>query len=170
MRQTRKPMLVQALVAKSAVQRFDIRVLIRFAGLNQPQGYPMAMSPGQHRFTGELRSVVGADNRGLATLRADPVQNASQVIAADRMFRNNGNYLMRSVIDDHQVLERTTRGDAIKHKVHGPDLVAAARTHERLPIGNRDLLAPATLDMQLLEAVEPFDTLMVDDLAGLTQL
>jgi hypothetical protein len=82
------------------------------------------------------------------------------------MFRNNGNYLMRCVIDDYQVLERATRGDAIKHKVHGPDLVAAARPHERLPIGNRDLLAPATLDMQLLEAIESFDTLMVDDLAG----
>ena len=98
MRQARQPMLVQALIAQSAVERFDIRVLIRFARLNQAQGYPMAMSPGQHRFTGELRSVVGADNRGLATLRADPVQNASQMIAADRMFRNNGNYLMRCIM------------------------------------------------------------------------
>jgi hypothetical protein len=38
-----------------------------------------------------------------------------------------------------------------------------------LPIGNRYLLAAAMLDMQLLEAVEPFNiAIVVDDLA-LTQ-
>lgn len=76
-----KPMLVQT--------RFDIGVLVRLAGLDQSQRYPLAMRPCQHRLAGELRPIVGTDHCGLAAFGTDLIENTGQVIAADRMFGDN---------------------------------------------------------------------------------
>ena len=37
MGQTREPVLIEALVSEPAVERFDIRILVRLARLDQPQ-------------------------------------------------------------------------------------------------------------------------------------
>lgn len=66
-------MFVQALVPEPAIERLDVGVLVRLAGLDQPQRDACAMRPVQHRLAGELRAVVGPYHRGRAALRADAV-------------------------------------------------------------------------------------------------
>jgi hypothetical protein len=53
------PVLVQALVAEPAIERFDVRVLRRFAGRDQAERDPACMRPRQHGAPAELQSVVG---------------------------------------------------------------------------------------------------------------
>ena len=48
MGQTREPVLIEALVAEPAVERFDIRVLVRLARLDQAQRDAARMRPCQH--------------------------------------------------------------------------------------------------------------------------
>jgi len=61
MRQADEPVFVQALIAQSAVKRFDIGVLVGLARLDQEQPYTTTMRPRQHRPAAELLAVVGAD-------------------------------------------------------------------------------------------------------------
>ena len=60
MRQADEPVLVQALVPKSPVERFDIRILIGFSGFDQEQSDATCVRPGQHRLATELLAVVSA--------------------------------------------------------------------------------------------------------------
>lgn len=76
-------MFVQTLVTEPPVQRFDVGVLVWLAGLDQSQRDSLAMRPRQHGFAGELRAVVGADDGRCAALRADPVEDAREMVAAD---------------------------------------------------------------------------------------
>ena len=45
MRQAREPVLVQAFVAKPAIEGLDVGVLIRLAGFDQPQRKPAGVRP-----------------------------------------------------------------------------------------------------------------------------
>ena len=58
------------------------------------------MRPVQHRLTGELRAFVGPRHRRCAALRAGAVEDASEVIATECVLRNDGNSLMRRIVDD----------------------------------------------------------------------
>src|SRR5258706_6530623 len=128
------------------------------------------MRPGQHRFTRELRAVVRTDDDRLAALRTDPIQDACQVIAADRVLRHDGHGFVRRVVDDHQALQRPSRGNPIEHEVHRPNLVRSTRTDQRLAIGDGDLLAPPPADVQLPQPIQPPDAFVVHELTGLAQL
>jgi hypothetical protein len=163
-------MLVQTLVTEPPVERFDVGVLVWLAGLDQSQRDSLAMRPRQHGFAGELRAVVGADDGRCAALRTDTVQDAREMVAADRMFRHDGHDLVRRVIHDHRALDRTPRGRPVKHEVHRPDLVRLTRSHQRLPVRHRDLLAAPAPNMQLLEPIQPLNPLVVHALAGLLEL
>lgn len=54
-----KPTLVQALVTETAVERFDVGVLIGLAGFDQEQLDTTSMCPCQHGPAAELLAVVG---------------------------------------------------------------------------------------------------------------
>ena len=47
MRQAREPVLVQALIAEPAIERLDVAVLRRLAGLDQPQRDAARVRPGR---------------------------------------------------------------------------------------------------------------------------
>jgi hypothetical protein len=55
MREAHEPVLVQALVAESAVERLDVRVLIRLARLDMSQRDAMTVCSSEHRLARELR-------------------------------------------------------------------------------------------------------------------
>lgn len=92
------------------------------------------------------------------------------MVATNRVLRDNRNGLVRRIVDNYEALERAPGSHLIEHKIHRPNLVRAARPHQRLPFGSRDLLAPPTPDMQLFERVPPLSALVVDDLASLPEL
>ena len=58
LRDTEKPVLVQALIAKLAVEAFDIRVFDRFAGANEAQREAAVIRPRIERAAGKFRPVV----------------------------------------------------------------------------------------------------------------
>ena len=103
-----EPMLVQAFVAQPTIEGFDVRVLVGLARFDQAQANAVTMRPGQHGPAGELLAIVGSDDRWPAAERADLVQQAHQVVTANRMLRNHGDCLVCGVVNDCQALERPT--------------------------------------------------------------
>ena len=65
--QAREPVLVEALIAEPAVERFDIGVLIGFARFDQAQGDTAFMRPGQHGSAAELLGIIRAQHPREAT-------------------------------------------------------------------------------------------------------
>lgn len=61
-----EPVVIQALIAESAVERLNVCVLVRFAGLDQSQRDAVEVGPCQHRSTRKFRAVAGSYNCGLA--------------------------------------------------------------------------------------------------------
>src|SRR5690606_36897387 len=68
--ETDKPVLIETLVAQSAVEGFDVGVLVGLARLNQAQRDTVTVRPDQHGSACECLAVVGADDRGPAAAGA----------------------------------------------------------------------------------------------------
>src|ERR1700759_4583736 len=92
------------------------------------------------------------------------------MITSHTVLDHHSDCLVGSIVDNRQALETATRGDSVEDKIHRPNFIGSAWSHQGLALAERDLLAPPTPDLQLFQRVEPLDTLVVDDLAGLSQL
>lgn len=94
--------------------------------------------------------------------------------AADAVFGNSRQALMRGIVHDHQNLinrpPATRSKDKDKGKVHRPQLVRCARAYQQLTLGHTNLLATLTLDLQPLQTIQPLHPRVVYTLAGLAQL
>src|SRR5258708_13317447 len=77
------------------------------------------------------------------------------MITADGVFWHDRDGFVRGIIHNRQTLHRSTPSDAVKHKIHRPQLVVLARTHQRLPIGHPALLAPPAPDLELSHPPQP---------------
>jgi hypothetical protein len=78
--QVLKPVCIQTLVAKAAVEAFDETVLRRLAGLNVDQPDATLFDPRQKTTAGEFRSVVDANTfRTFPTARS-PLPSDAGVI------------------------------------------------------------------------------------------
>jgi len=144
---------IEALVAKAAIKRLDIGILVRLPRLDETQVHTMTMGPGQHGLAGELLPVIRPDDGRPTTLRADPIEHPRKVVASKGMFRLDRHRLMGRVIHDHQALDGSAAGDPVKYKIHEPYLVGGAGTQQGLPIGHRNILAPSAADLQLLQPI-----------------
>ena len=105
MGQTREPVLVEALIAEPAVERFDVGVLIRFTRLDQAQRDTAFMRPGQHRMATELLGVVGAENPREATYECQPIEGASHRPATEGTSGHDSHGFRRCIIHDCQTLD-----------------------------------------------------------------
>ena len=79
--QVGEPVFVEALVAQTTVERFDVGVLVRLARFDQPQLYTSFVRPRHHRLAAELLAVIGADDLGQASTERQPIQHSSQPLA-----------------------------------------------------------------------------------------
>lgn len=75
----------QALVAKAAVEALDVSVLHRLSRLDEAQFDTVCRRPCLQRPTGELRTVVVADDLGQSTLGFDLVWHARDVQCRDEV-------------------------------------------------------------------------------------
>jgi hypothetical protein len=64
MQQAGKPVFVEAFVAESPVERFNVSVLIGLAGFDQAKLHTALVRPGDHGLTAELFAVVAANHLG----------------------------------------------------------------------------------------------------------
>ena len=64
LRQTRKPMVIQALIPETPVEALDERILRGFPGLDQLELNAMLAGPLTQRLAGKFRSLVGSNGLG----------------------------------------------------------------------------------------------------------
>ena len=87
-----------------------------------------------------------------------------------RARRDDRHRLGRRVVDYRQALHGAPLGRAVEDEVRRPDLVRGRRPHQRLTVGDRDLLASTPAYLQARLRVQALDALVVDPFAGLPQL
>jgi hypothetical protein len=76
---------VEAFVADSAVERFDVAVAPRFSGRDEGQPDPFA-GPVGHRVAGQFRAVVAAQHGRVATHGGEAVQFVDEDVGGDGSF------------------------------------------------------------------------------------
>ena len=80
LKQARKPMVVQALIPKPAVEALDERVLRGFPGLDQLELNAMLAGPLVERFAGKFWSLVGSNGLGVAPEASRLIKDARHVM------------------------------------------------------------------------------------------
>ena len=128
------------------------------------------MRPRQQCPAAELLPVIGSDRFGQPACLGQLVEDARELLPAYCSLRNNGYSLVGRVINDCQILDDAPFCCPIEHKIHGPYLVGGQGPFEGMAFGDRDLLPLALSNLQTRFGIEPIYTLVVNDLAGLTQL
>ena len=91
--------LVKALVAQLAVERFDEGILHGLARLDVVPRDP-ASCPAQHRTTGEFRPIVANHRLRCGSLDREPLQFAHHPYAAERGVDHCRQALTAEVVDD----------------------------------------------------------------------
>src|ERR1700739_4003524 len=97
--QRAEPVGVQAFVAKTSVEAFDVSVLHRSSWLDVDQVDLAFFSPAQHATRCELRSVVGTHTLRLATVLDQPIQCSRHSTAAEARLSLQYQALARERID-----------------------------------------------------------------------
>ena len=168
--QTREPMLVEALIAETPVERFDIGVLIRFARFDQTQRDAALVGPRQHGASAELRAIIGTQDARQAPLVRQVVECTGDGDAPEGTRRDDGHRLGRRIVDNGQALHRPPLGGAVEDEIGGPNLVRCRGPAQRVPLRDRDLLPSSAPHLELGVGVQALDALVVDLMAFLPQL
>lgn len=119
-------MLVQAFIAKLAVERFDVAVLHRLAGLNELQRDAVSVSPLVERACIEFWPLVGADRRWLAAETNHLVEHAHDIVASHAVIEGDLDRLLGEVIDRGQALQTPAVFEPVHDEVHRPHFVGPA--------------------------------------------
>jgi len=163
---------IQKFIAQARVEAFDVAVLPRAArrdvgGLGTNGGDPLLQGFGH-----ELGPIVGADVTGDTTQDKEIRQNVDHVDGLEPPRDPDRQALVGELVDDveHSVLASIV--GAILDEVVGPDVVAMLRPQpDARPIRQPK---PAAFwlfvrNLQALTPPDPFNSLVVDDPAGLLQ-
>jgi hypothetical protein len=84
-----EPVCTQALISQPTVEALDIGILIRLAGVDQPQFDPLR----------------------LGSLRTNCIEHARQVRVVHRVVHGHRDYLFHLVINHHETLDSASSGD-----------------------------------------------------------
>ena len=135
---------IEALVPQLAVEGFPRAVLPGAAGLDEEGRDPDPVQPVPHRGGGELRAVVGAQQRRRPALDAELGQPRQDVVAAQSAGDVETQALAGVLIHDGADPHRAPSGGAVEDEVVGPDVVGplgpppqqrAGREPEAAPFG-----------------------------------
>ena len=99
MRKVVEVVIVQALVAKLAVERLDVAVLHGPARLNELECDGVSVSPLIERLGSEFRPLVGANRRRPAAKARNTLEHANDVVASHAMIERDLERLLGEVID-----------------------------------------------------------------------
>src|SRR5690606_10193449 len=95
--------------------------------------------------------------------------NPHHAAATDTEVDLDGQHFTCEVIDHVEGSERTTIGQRVVHEVHRPAYVRLDRLHERMTFAFHRSTPPTSAQRQALLAIQPPCSLMVDDMALLSQ-
>jgi len=117
-------MRVQKLVSNSPVERFDLRVLRRFAGLDEVEQHVAICCPTEHSMTAELAAIVASQSGRQAPRECDALKYANDVRASKRERGLDRQCLCRAIIDDVEQAVCPPLREARMHKVDRPTCIS----------------------------------------------
>src|SRR6184192_2790837 len=103
-----EPVLVEALVAKLAVEAFDVGILDWLAGADEVQLHPDPVGPGVEGLPGELWAVVHHDELRETAHSCDQRELAADAQTADRGVQDEGQHFAGEVVDHSEYAEAAT--------------------------------------------------------------
>lgn len=93
-------------------RRFGSVCLARSA--DQPQHDVLLVRPSQHRSTAKLFAVAGENDLRVAAACADIFEHAHELTTADVVRRNDSERLVRGIVHDREILDRTATCNPIE--------------------------------------------------------
>src|SRR5690606_30092462 len=128
--QAKKPVQIEALVAKLSVEALDEAVLDRLTRSDEGQGHASLVGPLLERPAGALRAVVEDDAAGVATaLSSDGVQDSPDSMTGERGVDLDRQAFARGVVDDVERTKDAAAGQRVAHEVERPLDVGSDRYH-----------------------------------------
>ncbi len=115
-------MLVRALVAQTAVERFNECILDWLAGRDVVPVEP-SDRPAQHRHTGQLTAVIADDHFWAATFHHQTLQFAHHAHATDRGIDHRGQAFAAKVVHQAEDAGAATIAERIGYEVECPTLI-----------------------------------------------
>ena len=160
-----KPVLVQALVAKGAVETLDVGVLGGTAWLNQDVLDAVLLRPGHERPASELGPVVGSYCFRVAPKHGCPVQQPGDVGTPNAKVCRDIHALVAEVVGYREAFDASGHcagaTDGIAYKVHAPGLIDSLGCHQGHPHAH-PLALLAFANGQVLGGVQPVNPFVVD--------
>src|SRR5581483_3913582 len=157
-----EPVLVQALLAEFAVERFDIAVLHRTTRGDEMQRDFVLVCPLIQRLRGKLRSVIDDDPLRQPALQPQPFQHTNHAQRRQRGVHLDDGHLSRVRILDRQRAELTPARQRIVQEIHRPCLVRPRGRRQQHPCLRTDPPpAPPSPHHQLLLHIDPVHPLDV---------
>lgn len=126
-------MRVQTLRAQAAVERFDKRIVRRFAGPAEVERDVVLIGSQIEVARDELRALIDADRVGIADVCADALERRNNIFTAIAEPRIDDRREPREQIDDGENAQLRSRRQLIVHEVHRPGLVRARRLLAVIP-------------------------------------
>src|SRR5574343_333717 len=121
--QARKPMVVQTLIPKAAVEALDERILCRFSRLDQLELHTVLVSPLVQCLAGKFRPLVSPDRLRIAPETSRLIEHSGHVMSRYSEINGEINGLLAEVIDDSQHLDPAAIGQCVTDEIHRPNLV-----------------------------------------------
>src|SRR5215469_5898077 len=122
-----KHLRVQTLVAKSAVETLNHRMLHGFAGPHEIQLDVMRVSPCVERVRGKPADVVDGNHFGIATVLGSPLQSRDHLGPRQREIHLNEWTVPTPVIDDGEGSNAPSIEQGVGHNTHTPPLIDSVR-------------------------------------------
>jgi hypothetical protein len=152
--------LVEALVAQTAIEALDEAILHRFARSDVVPLDAAILLPGEDRVRGELGAVVTDDHAGIAPLFGDPIKFAGDTKTGERGVHHQTEAFPGEVIDQREDAEAPAAHQRIRDQVERPAQIAVLRDGHRRSGAESALSATAPANGQPLFSVEPIELLV----------
>ncbi len=93
-----KVILIEALVAKPAVEAFDERILYRLAGRDMMQAHMAIVGPSHHREAAHLGPVVQNDRLGVTADVSDGIERTRRALSREAKIGFKNKILARAIV------------------------------------------------------------------------
>lgn len=125
-----EPVLVQALLAQSSIERFNHRVIGRLPGPGEIEFDLVLVGPVVHDPRDEFGAVVRLDRPGPSSFSRQAVLHAHDVLSLQALSNLDRQALSAEIVDDGERAELAPIEERVGHEIDTPDLVQA-RGRER---------------------------------------
>ena len=149
--------LVQYLIPHLAIEALDVAIPNQLARHDVVQLDPLILRPGEDGVRGEFGAFVADDQTRSASPNDESHQLAGNPVAGNRGVRDNGEALVRDIIDHIEDLESPAIGHLVKHEVELPSDTWPRLHEKRGPDANGSLTAVALAHLHPFLPIESVD-------------